>query len=187
VVPVGSAHPYHDRGSGDDYVLAHETMPHIALAKTYNTNAQTPDSAGTATALNSGVKTRSGILGLNESARNSRCEDVPASLVTSFATSAKLAGKRVGVVTTARLTHATPGAVYAHSVNRNYEASVPEGCEAYQTDIATQLFQAMTAPPANAPRQRDGAAATAAAAPLVDVAMGGGRREFLPVGVGDGR
>ena len=69
-------------GYGDDYVLPHERMPHLALSKTYNTNAQTPDSAGTATALNSGIKTRSGILGLNASARNSRCEDLPGSLVT---------------------------------------------------------------------------------------------------------
>ena len=65
---VGSEQHY-----GEEHILPAEDMPNLALSKTYNTNAQTPDSAGTATALNSGVKTRSGILGLNESARNSRC------------------------------------------------------------------------------------------------------------------
>lgn len=33
-------------------------MPWTGLVKTYNTNAQTPDSAGTATAMNSGHKTK---------------------------------------------------------------------------------------------------------------------------------
>ena len=159
-------------GFGDEFVLEHEKMPHLALSKTYNTNAQTPDSAGTATALNSGVKTRSGVLGLNETARNSRCEDIPASLVTSFAETVKGMGKRVGIVTTARVTHATPGAVFAHSVNRNYEAFVPDGC-VEQTDIATQLIGAMFG--------------SGEAPQLVDIALGGGREMFLPAGVGGNR
>jgi alkaline phosphatase len=150
-------------GFGDEHILAHEKMPYLALSKTYNTNAQTPDSAGTATALNSGVKTRSGILGLDENARNSRCEDVPISRVTSFAKTCKEMGKRVGIVTTARVTHATPGAVYAHSVNRNYEANVPVGCEEFQSDIAMQLIDEMIG-----------------ATPMVDFALGGGREMFLP-------
>lgn len=33
-------------------------MPWAGIVKTYNTNAQTPDSAGTATAMNSGYKTK---------------------------------------------------------------------------------------------------------------------------------
>lgn len=33
-------------------------MPWTGLVKTYNTNTQTPDSAGTATAINSGYKTK---------------------------------------------------------------------------------------------------------------------------------
>ena len=33
-------------------------MPWAGLVKTYNTNAQTPDSAGTATAMNTGFKTK---------------------------------------------------------------------------------------------------------------------------------
>ena len=62
-------------GFGDEHVLAHEKMEHLALSKTYNTNAQTPDSAATATALNTGVKTKSGFLNIGEQARVS-----PASL-----------------------------------------------------------------------------------------------------------
>lgn len=33
-------------------------MPWTGIVKTYNTNAQTPDSAGTATAMNTGYKTK---------------------------------------------------------------------------------------------------------------------------------
>ena len=33
-------------------------MPWTGIVKTYNTNAQTPDSAGTATAMNTGFKTK---------------------------------------------------------------------------------------------------------------------------------
>ena len=47
---------------------------------------------------------------------------------------------KVGVVTTARLTHATPGAMYSHCPMRDWEADVnlptnSVGC----TDIATQV------------------------------------------------
>ena len=69
-------------------------------------------------------------------------------------------GKSVGIVSTARLTHATPAAVYAHT-NRNWEDSVPEGCA--QDDIASQLISAMQGG-------------------RVDLAMGGGRRVFRPEG-----
>lgn len=47
-------------------------------------------------------------------------------------------GKKVGVVSTTRITHATPAAVYSRSVDRDYEAGVPEGCTT-QTDIASQV------------------------------------------------
>ncbi len=46
-------------------------------------------------------------------------------------------GKSTGVVTTTRLTHATPAAAYAKSAHRNWEcdAVTPGGC----VDIAQQL------------------------------------------------
>lgn len=46
--------------SGEENVLSWEKFPYTALSKTYNTNTQVPDSAGTATAFASGVKTRQG-------------------------------------------------------------------------------------------------------------------------------
>ena len=46
--------------TGEETVLSWEKFPYTALSKTYNTNAQIPDSAGTATAFASGVKTDAG-------------------------------------------------------------------------------------------------------------------------------
>ena len=52
-------------------------------------------------------------------------------------------GKSVGVVTTARVTHASPAASYAHSPDRNWERDsdmkdLPDKCV---PDIATQLIK----------------------------------------------
>ena len=38
-------------------------FPHSGFVKTYNTDSQVPDSAGTASALFTGVKTRLGVVG----------------------------------------------------------------------------------------------------------------------------
>ena len=46
--------------TGEENVLSWEKFPWTALSKTYNTDYQTPDSAGTATAYLNGVKTRRG-------------------------------------------------------------------------------------------------------------------------------
>ena len=108
---------------GDEHVLTHELFPHSALSKTYNTNGQTPDSAGTASAINTGVKCKSGVLGVSEGLRRGHCEDVPSNYAETFAEAVKAnQGKKVGIVTTARLTHATPAAVYTHIEDRNVES-----------------------------------------------------------------
>lgn len=147
-------------GFGDEFVLPQETFPNVALVKTYLPNAQTPDSAPTATALNSGVKTDDGIIGLDEDANFEDCATVTGNELTSLAEIATAAGKSVGNITTTRITHATPAAVYARTVARDWEEKVPEGCTT-QKDIASQLIDAMDKG-------------------IIDVAMGGGRRAFLP-------
>ena len=97
-----------------------ESLPHVGLAKTYNIDAQTADSAGTATAYLTGVKTRIGVLGLD-----GRAVDCPTSKgaeLDSMLKWAHHAGKSVGLVTTSRITHATPGGSYAHVPDRDWEA-----------------------------------------------------------------
>jgi alkaline phosphatase len=147
-------------GFGDEFVLHQETFPYVALLKTYVVNAQTPDSAPTATAMNTGVKTDDGVIGLDSDANLEDCATYTGNELTSMAVIATAAGKSVGNISTARITHATPAAVYAHTVARDWEEKVPAECTT-QKDIALQLMEAMEAG-------------------IVDVAMGGGRRAFLP-------
>ncbi|OWU66449.1 alkaline phosphatase [Marinibacterium profundimaris] len=149
---------------GEEWVMPYETPEfHSALVKTYNINAQTPDSAPTAGALNTGVKQRFNLINLGEDAIHDDCSTVEGNELTLFSEIVSDAGKSVGIVSTARITHATPAAVYAKTANRNWEDSVPEDCTA-QVDIAQQLLNAMEAG-------------------TIDFAMGGGGRYFLPEGV----
>jgi len=131
--------------SGEEHVLPFETFDNVALVKTYNTNAQVPDSAGTATAMHSGEKTRIGVLGLGPDAVRGDCEGAMAHALPLMGEEVTERGLALGIVSTARITHATPASVYARSPDRNWEtdAAIPveeqgHGC----TDIATQLVEA---------------------------------------------
>ena len=153
-------------GTGEDFVLPQERFPFVGLVKTYTSNGQTPDSAPTASAMNTGVKSRNGTINIDDSGAYDDCDAAAKASLTTFAEVVTAMGKSVGVITTARLTHATPAAVYAHTANRDWEdnSQLPEGCA--QKDIAAQLVDAIDAG-------------------VVDLAFGGGRQHFLPAGVKD--
>ncbi|NWZ78461.1 PPBI1 phosphatase, partial [Poecile atricapillus] len=130
-------------GSGEESVLAMETFPHVALAKTYTIDRQVPDSAGTGTAYLCGVKANAKTLGLSGAAVYGKCRTTFGNEVDSVLHRARLAGKSVGIVTTTRVQHASPGAAYAHSASRSWyaDANMPkealrDGCK----DIADQLI-----------------------------------------------
>jgi len=153
---------------GEETLLAWEHFPHTALSRTYNTDAQTPDSAGTMTAIATGVKTHSGAIGVSAGDRFD-CTDSQGKELQSWLRLAGDAGMASGIISTARLTHATPGAMYAHAPDREWEndsklpaAAVAAGCR----DIAQQLLDFE---PGRAP----------------SVVLGGGRREFLPASMQD--
>ncbi|MDJ0932334.1 alkaline phosphatase [Breoghania sp.] len=105
---------------GSEYVQPQETFPHLALVKTYTTNDQTPDSAPTAGAMNSGVKQKNGMINIDPSADHGDCAGVTGHELTTFAEIVSGEGKSIGVISNARLTHATPAAVYAKTANRNW-------------------------------------------------------------------
>lgn len=144
---------------GEENMLSFEQFDNVALSKTYNVDAQVPDSAGTMTAMMTGAKTDIGVIGVDETVERGQCGT--GNELRSWMEAAESAGMATGVVSTARLTHATPAAAYAHSVDRNWEndSDVPAGCS--QADIAAQLIDFPFG---------DG----------LEVALGGGRREFLP-------
>ena len=154
---------------GEENLLSFERFPHLAFSKTYNTNMQVPDSAGTMSAIVTGVKTKAGVLSITDKAEHDDCAGALSPPAETLGELAERAGMAVGVVTTTRLTHATPGAVYAHAPNRDWEAdsdlpekAVTEGCR----DIARQLVEFPYG---------DG----------LEVALGGGRAKFLPAETAD--
>ena len=157
---------------GEENNLHFDTFPYAGLVKTYNVDAQTPDSAGTMTAMMSGVKTDIGVLGVDENIVRGDCSTVAGNELVSALELAEIAGKATGIISTARITHATPAATYAKSADRNWEdnsdmpASAAE-CE----DIASQLINFE----ANLEARFSGVDVDG-----IEVAMGGGRRHFLP-------
>jgi alkaline phosphatase len=151
-------------GRGEEHQLSFESFPNVALVKTYNTNAQVPDSAGTMSAIMTGQKTGMGIISLAGSVSRNDCASALQNELPTLLEDAENAGFVTGVVSTARVTHATPAAAYAHSPNRDWEAdsnlpqaALDSGCR----DIARQLLEF---------EHGNG----------LEIAMGGGRRYFLP-------
>ncbi|TAA11098.1 alkaline phosphatase [Pseudoxanthomonas winnipegensis] len=127
---------------GEENALSWETFPATALSKTYNTDSQTPDSAGTMTAIMTGVKSHMGAIGVSAGTRGDCADSLNKGLLT-WLQLADSAGLATGIVTTTRITHATPAATYAHSPERNWEndADLPEAArQAGCTDIAQQLL-----------------------------------------------
>ena len=135
--------------AGEEHMLPFETFPNVALVKTYNTNQQTPDSAGTITAMLTGVKTRAGMLNVGPEALRESCEGQFAHPLTPIAVPLHDAGKAIGIVTTTRVTHATPAGVYARTAERDWEDDsdiAPADWERGCRDVAWQLVQAENGP-----------------------------------------
>ncbi|GBM76534.1 Alkaline phosphatase, tissue-nonspecific isozyme [Araneus ventricosus] len=148
------------RERGEDELLTFDQFPHVSLSKTYGIDRQTSDSANTATAYLCGVKANYGTIGVDGRVEFENCESSVdhSTHVPSILQWAQNKGKWTGIVTTTRVTHATPAGAYAHTASRNWESSTPSPkCQ----DIAYQLIH-------NKPG-RD-----------MHVIMGGGRRHFIP-------
>jgi alkaline phosphatase len=157
---------------GEEHQLSFETMPYSGFIKTYNVDAQTPDSAGTMTAITAGVKTDAGVIGINENVARGECATVAGNELVTSLELAEIAGKATGIVSTARITHATPAATYAKSAERNWEdiSDMPASAAACE-DIASQLINFEK----NLEARFVGVDVNG-----IEVVMGGGRRHFLP-------
>ncbi|XP_017045416.1 membrane-bound alkaline phosphatase [Drosophila ficusphila] len=152
--------------------LSFEGFPHTGMAKTYCVNRQVADSACTATAYLGGVKGNYGTIGVNANVPRYSCSGAEREedRVWSIAQWAQAAGKDAGLVTTARVTHASPAGVFAHTADRNWENDwevANGGCDPEQTvDIARQLVEQPVG-------QR------------LKVILGGGRQNFINASVND--
>jgi len=138
-------------GPGEENARSWEVFPATALSKTYNTDSQTPDSAGTMTAIMTGVKSHMGAIGVSAGTRNDCADSLDKGLL-SWLQLADSAGMATGIVTTTRLTHATPAATYAHSPERNWEsdADLPPKARAAPTATAPPSFPGSGSSPAPA-------------------------------------
>ena len=146
---------------GVDGQLVLDQFPHTALSRTYSADSITPDSAPTMTAMMTGVNTNQSVIGFGEKTEaNDFNDDGDGKASWTLLELAKRAGMKVGAVSTAQITHATPAATYSHINQRNNE-----------NDIALQAL------PTDATyNERLGRG--------LDILMGGGRRFFLPDGRG---
>ncbi|KAH8280532.1 hypothetical protein KR018_009335 [Drosophila ironensis] len=124
-----------------------EGFPYTGQSKTYCVNRQVADSACSSTAYLGGVKANYGTIGINANVPRYSCEGAlqEEDQVLGIAHWAQAAGKDAGIVTTARVTHASPAGVYAHIADRNWENDwevANRGCDPEQTiDIARQLVE----------------------------------------------
>ncbi len=150
--------------SGEENLLSFERLPYVALSKTYSVNQQTSDSAPTMTAIITGVKTDDSFISVDQDTVQSDHTTVKGNELPTFLELAEEAGLSTGVVSTARITHATPAACYAHSPNRSWECDSDMSSSARDggfPDIARQLIEF---PHGNG----------------LEVVLGGGRSKFLP-------
>ncbi|PHV12069.1 alkaline phosphatase [Chitinimonas sp. BJB300] len=151
---------------GEDGELTMDTLPETGFIKTFSKDAQVTDSAPSMSAYMTGVKMNNEVISMSAETNaispkadyTSNCgvgNGVPATTLLELA---KAAGRGTGVVTTTRVTHATPAATYAHACHRDAES-----------DIAAQFVPG-------------GAGFNSKLVDGVDVLLGGGRQFFLPAG-----
>jgi alkaline phosphatase len=149
---------------GEENSLTFERFPYLSLSKTYSVDGQTADSAPTMSAMMTGIKTNQGMINVTQNARYGDCASARGKGVATLLELSEAMGLATGVVSTARITHATPAATFAHTPNRDWESDAELTAEAKANgckDIASQLVDFPFG---------DG----------IEVALGGGRSYFLP-------
>jgi alkaline phosphatase len=148
--------------------LAFENLPYLAHSVTASANQQTSDSAPTATAMVTGIKTNDGAISVDQ---NTNRDEPNVAVIASHTLKtimerAEEQGMSTGVVTTTRITHATPAVNYAHIGNRDWEGNYNLPAGATVKDIAAQLIDF---PYGNG----------------IEVVLGGGRTQFYTVDEAD--
>ncbi|CAL1547829.1 unnamed protein product [Lymnaea stagnalis] len=150
---------------GEENLLFFERFPHVSLIKTYSVDSQVTGSAAAGSAILTGVKINSGVLGCDSRVKKGNCSLYNDSTRLKTILHAFIEeGLSTGIVTNSRITHATPAAAYAQTPHRGWEGDVdfPPGAEdtdcQHVEDIAKQLVRRNSA---------------------IKVLLGGGRRYFL--------
>jgi alkaline phosphatase len=144
---IAAARIYGGQKNGRDgasNVLEMEKLPYSALSRTYSHDSLVTDSAPSATSMTAGIKSANGTIGVSQRAVPLDCAKSKGTDVTTIFEMAETAGLATGIISTARITHATPAAAYAHTPGRDWEAdsdmpaiAKAQGCK----DIAVQLLE----------------------------------------------
>ncbi|XP_057378290.1 alkaline phosphatase-like [Daphnia carinata] len=153
--------------TGEEEQLTFDKFPYTALSRTYCTDAQVADSACTATAYLCGVKTDIDTIGLDVNVvyKNCSTQNNGANRVSSIMAWAQAADKGTGIVTTTKVTHATPAGTYAHVANRDWEDDYAQSFDGVDTDNCDDIAEQLVF---NDPGKN------------FKVILGGGRSYFMP-------
>ncbi len=177
---------------GEAGKLNMEQLTRSARIKTYSNDAQTTDSAPSMAAYTTGIKMNNEVLASTPDTKANNSSNAayvsgsntlcPAtgngSSVPTILEMAKAAGKAVGAVTTARVTHATPAATYSHICHRDGENNI--AAQMVPTCDNTKCVDSAVSPLSAATRFNT--ALTKGTDVGLDVLLGGGLRHYLPKG-----
>ncbi|WP_423792172.1 alkaline phosphatase [Methanocaldococcus indicus] len=107
------------------------TFPYVTnntgLMTTYSLGHDVTDSAAAAVAMFSGYKTKNRMVNMLPDGK------IPKKILSEIF---KEEGKSVGIITTTRITHATPAAMYAHVKDRGEEDKIAEQLLEFEPDVA---------------------------------------------------
>jgi alkaline phosphatase len=105
--------------------LAINSIRTRGITTTYSADSEVTDSSSAATALYTGYKINNSVLNILPDGKD----------LFTIGHAAKKSGLSVGVVTTTRITHATPAAVYSRSPHRDCEAYIAEQLPEFAPEV----------------------------------------------------
>lgn len=122
---------------GEDGELTMDQLPETAFVHTFSNDAQVTDSAPSMAAYMTGVKMNNEVISMTAATKatdasgkpyqvnyDSTCPTSNGQAVPTLLEEMKAAGYGTGVVSTARITHATPAATYSHVCHRDAENTI---------------------------------------------------------------
>jgi alkaline phosphatase len=109
-----------------------DDMDQTGYISTFSANSFVTDSAPAATAMATGQKTNNGVLSQDKTAIPMKKDG---NNLTTILELAEKEGLSTGLITTTRITHATPAAFYAHVDNRDNESEIADQLLKSGTDV----------------------------------------------------
>ncbi|MHB8117320.1 MAG: alkaline phosphatase [Methanothrix sp.] len=98
-------------------------MEQTGYVSTFSANSFVTDSVPASTAMATGHKTNNGVISQDATAISKKMDGKN---LTTILEMAEKAGLSTGLITTTRITHATPAAFYAHVDNRDNESEIAD-------------------------------------------------------------